>query len=415
MRLSSFVKPAAAVLVAPLMVVALTASSRADAPTCRKLTPTIVGTKSHDLLFGTEGDDVIVGRTGKDVIYGLGGNDVICGGGDNDAIYGGDGADQVFGQWGNDFLSGGTGDDRLGGGVGTHAAFNADEGDDPWSSHADKVRLFVGAAPVGVTVDLAAGTAEGWGHDTFALNLGHTTLYGSAQDDTLLGSELGDTITSYGGIDTVDGRAGDDSVYADAGTVLGGEGNDRVVVGSRHPEVSVGDGGPGNDTLWTTGAAPLLGGAGDDTLGINYWFLIDPGDVFNWDGGDGVDTLAVSGFGMQANEVPAPFRVDLAAGTLEAKGHAGTATGFESVLADGVAAPYEVNGTEGPDLFDLRAHNGSDGVTVNGRGGDDRIYTYDSDDTIDGGPGNDSGDAGAGANLCTTTEGVLNCPGDGTP
>jgi Ca2+-binding RTX toxin-like protein len=409
MTLSSFTYAAAGVLVAPAMVVLLSSPGQADVPaSCRGHAATIVGTRGADHLVGTEGDDVIVGWKGQDVIDGLGGDDVICGNGGQDSLSGGDGADRLYGQWGTDSLSGGAGDDHLYGGVGWKTWFSGDSGDDTWVSWTTEVRMVFVEAPNGVTVDLAAGTAAGWGQDTITshpwwaatpdLRVG---LGGSLHDDVLLGSSRGDYIHSEGGTDTIDGRGGNDELFAESGNVQGGEGNDQVVVGKQRPDISVGDGGPGNDTLWTLGSARLQGGADDDTIKAGvYQFSIEPEVTFSYDGGDGRDTLLLSGFGRNPSLPLQPFHLDLAAGTLEAGGHQGTATGIEIVKADGRAAPYQVDGTDGYNYLDLRAYNGSAGVTVNARGGDDQIYTWDSDDTIDGGPGNEYGDAGAGTDTC---------------
>jgi Ca2+-binding RTX toxin-like protein len=95
-------------------------------PTCRGLTPTIVGTAGNDHLVGTSGPDVIAGLAGKDTIEGLAGDDVICGeednvaNGDDDRIFGGDGDDTLIGEGdgtigtgGNDRIFGETGNDRI--------------------------------------------------------------------------------------------------------------------------------------------------------------------------------------------------------------------------------------------------------------------------------------------------------------
>ena len=88
-------------------------------PTCRGLSPTIVGTASNDVITGTSGPDVIVGLGGADTINGKGGDDVICGGDGPDTIDGGDGNDWIDGGASNDDLSGGNGNDTIDGGAGS--------------------------------------------------------------------------------------------------------------------------------------------------------------------------------------------------------------------------------------------------------------------------------------------------------
>jgi Ca2+-binding RTX toxin-like protein len=87
-------------------------------PACRGLAPTIVGTRSGDVITGTAGPDVISGRGGADVIDGRGGDDVICGGPGADILTGGSGSDRLNGGAGSDTVSGGVGNDAVLGGPG---------------------------------------------------------------------------------------------------------------------------------------------------------------------------------------------------------------------------------------------------------------------------------------------------------
>ena len=69
-----------------------------------------------------------------------------------------------------------------------------------------------------VTVNLAAGTATGQGHDTF-VNI--NAALGSRFADTLIGNAQGNFISGDAGDDTIKAAAGDDNLY-------GGEGNDTL-------------------------------------------------------------------------------------------------------------------------------------------------------------------------------------------
>ena len=95
-------------------------------PMCDGRPATIVGTTGDDELTGTGGDDVIVGLGGDDRLLGGAGNDALCGFNGDDTLIGGEGDDVIFGGNGSD-----------------------------WIAH--------GMAPTAVDVDLAAGTATGWG------------------------------------------------------------------------------------------------------------------------------------------------------------------------------------------------------------------------------------------------------------
>jgi serralysin len=158
------------------------------------------------------------------------------------------------------------------------------------------------ASPAPVTVNLATGTATGWGNDTLVRV---QIVYGSHFDDSLTGSNGfnaiagfagNDTIAGAGGPDLLSGGPGDDSIdggsgrdeldYGNAPTgvhlslakgTAGGWGVDRLrsieqVDGSHHADVLVGgshaddlEGGGGNDRLnGGSGKDRLYGGKGKD-------------------------------------------------------------------------------------------------------------------------------------------------------
>ena len=169
-------------------------TTTAEGPAC-----TIVGTWGEDTLRGTKGDDVICG---------LGGNDLLAGGAGDDVLSGGDGTDTV--------------------------------------SYA--------GSPIGVRVDLAAGTATGFGSDTIE---GVENVTGSQHDDVLSGSDGPNALAGLGGTDLLFGRGGADNL----------------------------DGGIGSDFL--------DGGAGDDTL----------------TGDGGVDTC-LQDLGTGSRDCPGRVRVD---------------------------------------------------------------------------------------------------------
>lgn len=195
---------------------------------------TIAGTEGADMLHGTDGPDVIVGLGGNDVIKGLGDDDVICGGPGDDLIQGAGGDDRLYGEGENDDLRGGDGDDSLDGG--------SDDDSISGGKGRDAVRHLGTFRPL--HVDLAAGTAQGFGNDSLVSiedASGWGVLLGTPGPNHLVGMFSNDVIRGRGGPDELDGSTGGDKVY-------GGRGNDDVYGGEWDPDAS--DdlyGGPGTD------------------------------------------------------------------------------------------------------------------------------------------------------------------------
>jgi hypothetical protein len=161
---------------------------------------------------------------------------------------------------------------------------------------------------------------------------------------------------------TLDGGAGNDRIAGGAGieTLLGGDGNDSL------------DGNGGNDQAFM--------GAGDDT------FIWDPGDGSDTvEGEDGTDTMLFNG-------AAAAEQVDLSANgnRLRFFRNPGTVTmdtaGVEQVdfNALGGADLVTVNDLSGTDVRNVNVDLGvggvgdgqSDGIVVNGTGGDDAITVF---------------------------------------
>lgn len=281
---------------------ALLVPASAAPTTCLGSPATIVGTRWPDVIRGTPAVDVIVGLGGADVIRGLGGDDVICAGGGDDRLVGGAGFDALAGGSGDDTLEGGSENDSLRGGAGddildagTGGDFLVggagedliDGGDDyDWVSYWD--------SPVGVAVDLAAGTATGVDTDWLAAI---EFIEGSSYDDALIGDGGGNTFVPGPGDDAVTGAGGIDllsfarsaaGVTADLlfGTATG-EGSDTFtgiegLWGSGHGDALLGDPGP-NGIFGSAGDDTVFGDDGDDTLSGG-----DGTDLV--DGGNGTDS-----------------------------------------------------------------------------------------------------------------------------
>ncbi len=275
---------------------------------CFGLEPTIYGTHDDDQIEGTAGDDVILLGDGHDVADGKGGNDSICGGRGDDQLLGGEGNDRIkggsggwdrlFGEEGADFLtsssgdpiSGGPGDDVLKGGY----RLKGGSGDDlykPASSatiwegrgndHVMKpssgccwVTLSYQFSHTDMTVDLSEGWARGQGHDTFE---GIHSVIGGHGDDLLLGSSMKDSLSGGTGSDRIYGYGGNDRLddfesYEEDSwddLLVGGAGDDRIGLAYT----------PGNDLVRAgKGDDHILGGGGRDRINggpgsdmLSYW------------------------------------------------------------------------------------------------------------------------------------------------
>jgi len=218
------------------------------------------GSGFDDVLRGDDGPNWLIGMGGDDALYGLGDDDDLSPGPGDDLVDGGDGRDVddhyifnafILGQplagpvavnlvagtatgEGSDVLvsiegaSGSLGDDTMVGDAQDNLFLDLAEGDDTVAAGAgdDLVDGGEGAdhldggpgvdllgyvqSPVGVTVDLGAGTAS----DGDAL-AGFEGLFGSFHDDTLVGDGGPNLIAGFPGDDTIVGGAGDDELYGD--------------------------------------------------------------------------------------------------------------------------------------------------------------------------------------------------------
>ncbi|QEL24950.1 ExeM/NucH family extracellular endonuclease [Bosea sp. F3-2] len=337
-----------------------------------------------ELPVGTDGDDVLVGMSWSETILAGLGDDEVSGRGGNDVIDGGEGDDTLSGDEGDDIFKGGAGDDALFGGVGNDV-LSGGAGDDLLDGGAGIDTADYSDDTVGVTVDLAAGTASGdkAGEDelvsieTVIGGSGNDTLIGDGADNRLVGG-LGDDVLKGGaGNDLLDGGAGDD-------VIEGGAGDDIILAGLGDDVI---DGGAGFDTLdlsAATGpvtvnfAAGKVSGAG---IGSDSFSNIEK-LLF----GAGNDTV-IGGNGDDA--------FDGGAGNDTLKGGAGNDTlwgGAGDDLLDGGSGDDQVFGGVGNDT--IKAGSGID--HVEGGEGDDVIDAGSGDDTVLGGAGNDVIDGGSG-------------------
>ena len=271
-------------------------------------------------------------------------DDEISGGRGNDRIFGGYGSDTLRGEEGDDFIEGDApdlagfrlppelrvllgrpGDDLLDGGEGNDSLQDVFGGNDAFYGGAGNDVLYSQDTLVDADADADAQGAVSASYANY-----------------LSGGDGNDTLTSYNGsvagFDYVDGGSGDDKLVASCGVsagggylmVLGGGGDDAIVVSSINGHV---DGGEGHDSILVeapdydidagkqndTGKLFVFGGAGDDAIVAE-----GPVDI---DGGEGEDTIewsatymqTVGGFirggaGNDAISVSGPVNVDAGSG-----------------------------------------------------------------------------------------------------
>ena len=439
---------------------------------------TLSGGSGVDGLFGGSGDDTLNGGTGNDTLFGGAGDDTLNGGAGYDRLWGNNGADRLDGGAGNDQLYGGNGADTylFGRGSGSDTIYNQDHdavgvqadtillgagigtGDVALRRYDSDLYLYIngtrdqlrvrhyfvsdGASSYAVeNIKFADGTV--WdvamvkGKVTVGTS-GNDYLYGYAGNDTLDGEGGNDYLYGYGGNDTLSGGSGVDGLFGGSGddTLNGGTGNDTLFGGAGNDTLN---GGAGYDRLWgNNGADRLDGGAGNDQLyGGNgadtYLFGRGSGSdtIYNQDHdavGVQADTILL-GAGIGTGDVAlrrydsdlylyingtrdqlrvrhyfvsdgassyAVENIKFADGTVwdvaMVKGKVTVGTSGNDYLY-GYAGNDTLDGEGGNDY--LYGNNGND--TLNGGSGNDWLYGQSGNDTLDGGDGNDHLVGGSGA------------------
>ena len=305
----------------------------------------IEGTEMADKLTGTDDAESIAGLGGDDTIYGGGGDDSLSGGGGNDLLMGGAGADT---------LKGGAGEDTI-----TYKY-----------------------SPMGVTINLNAGTASGGHADGDVLGEMIENVIGSDHDDTITGTDnvnVGNKLWGGGGNDTLSGREGEDMLN-------GGAGDDSLSGGDEDDEL---EGGPGADML--------TGGLGADTasyagsmMGVTVRLHASQAMGGDAEGDTWGDTVTVQ------YEVPAEDPEDPPVEMEETVPDIVNLKG--SAMADILAGDSRDNKIEGGGGDDkLYGGPGGGDDMLMGDGGNDMLFGGRGDDTLNGGMGNDMLNGGAGA------------------
>ena len=402
------------------------------------------GTSGSDVLLGTSQADVISGLAGNDRLQGFGGNDLLDGGAAFDrAVYtdatdgisvnlaagtasgpgvGTDTLVAIESVVGSDFADtfNATGFAGVTGTPGTPIGFNEFEGrggNDTILSAVNPLgatltRASYVNATAGVTVDIAAGTADGdgsVGHDTF-VGLGILSVWGSSLADTLFGSNNGfgtiEVFAGFAGNDSIDGRGGFDRVDYN---------NDPATTSGITVDLAAGtltgDATVGTDILVSieavrgTNFADTYNALGFSNTSMNSGSL----GTFNEFTGEGGNDI-ITGDGntrIGFNNATAGVAVDIAAGT---------ATGDSSVGSDTFTGVNAVMGTMFADSLSGSGSNetftglgGND--TIDGRGGLDtasynNIYLSTGSVIIDMASGTATGDSSIGVDTLRSIEAI---------
>jgi Ca2+-binding RTX toxin-like protein len=383
--------------------------------TCDGAEATILAGVAGGPLAGTPGDDVIVGSDVADRIDGMGGNDTICAGDGADVIRGGTGGDRLLGgpdgvlraeNGSNNAILGAIGDALLPG----PGADQVDPGDDPRQDQVDP--------PIADLFDVVPDVVD-YTDSLLGIAVDLTSVSGAVQvhvaDETdsvvfpsgamLRGSLHADHITGSAGDDRVVGMGGGD-------TILAGAGNDRVdgegtcgwydsSCAPKSPPNTL-DGGAGNDWMTTqaSAASTVLGGEGDDSVVV----VMDVPGRPSVDGGAGNDSLSLDYEQPDRTASLQPGTVDLGAGTLTWAGPSNTRAHlslFEDLRLDR-DAQWVVYGSSGPDSIWGASR-------VWSRGGDDFVSGTFGRDIIDAGPGHDEVWAYDGLDTCLHAEVTSSC------
>ena len=190
----------------------------------------LFGGAGTDTMTGGSGGDMLFGQSDSDTLLGKGGADLLFGGSAGDTATGGDADDQVFGQSDDDQMVWNPGDDtdlnEGGSGVDT-VEVNGGGGPEVFTTTANGARVrFDRVDPAPFAIDI--GTSENLllnangGNDSFSATgnlaaLIKITVDGGAGEDTLLGSNGSDMLLGGDDDDFIDGQQGNDMVFMGAG------------------------------------------------------------------------------------------------------------------------------------------------------------------------------------------------------
>jgi RHS repeat-associated protein len=414
----------------------------------------IYGLQGNDTINGNSGNDTIDGGMNDDSINGSSGNDFLLGSSGNDFIEGSDGVDTLNGGVGNDTLSGSSGDDiylfergsgqdtireaysgsgdvlKFGTGIAktdltwtfngrdliftvkpatgstvpadTITIENFNNGPAIKNFTVDGQTLTLTELMTGATIsrDDAGTNSLSWSYSAIKFDgaAGNDSIYASNFNDEIYGGDGADLVQVYAGNDSVSGGAGNDTLSgsdgndtldggADNDSLQGESGNDSLIGGAGNDTLKGGadndslDGGADNDSLQgESGNDSLVGGTGNDTLNGGA-----DNDIVN--GGDGDD------------QISAGEGIDIAEGGIGNDWlFLNLASQTDSLVIDnpnsGITLVNVVTATNF-ERFSLTGGSGNDKFIQSGLIGG---VAYRGSDSLDGGLGNDTLNAGLGLN-----------------
>lgn len=293
---------------------------------------------------------------------------------DTDTIFGGAGDDTIVSRNGNDILIGGAGADNLGGG----------DGDDT---------MVASASDISLLPEVISGSA---GTDTLSLIGGGAFDLGSAvfngveilqlADNATTSVILSDFAVSSGATMLVDASAITTATNTFTFTassetdglfsIIGGAGADTITSGN------------GSDTIvGGTGADALYGGTGNDVFSASAADIHQSQETIN--GGDGIDTLSLSGggtFNLNSTSISNLEAITLTSDV------ASKVYILYSAVAPGATMTIDASAiTTATNGFTFTSANGSDGFfNITGGAGNDSVMGGYKADTIFGSGGNDT-------------------------
>lgn len=344
----------------------------------------IYGAAGNDIIQGGDGNDLISGNSGDDTLYGGAGHDLLSGDVGKDTLYGGDGNDTIYGLSDSDTIFGGEGNDYISGG------FDAD------NIHGDAGNDFI-LGDEGD--DIIHGDA---GDDIILGGKGDDIIYGDDGDDYIVGDDGRDIIYGGRGNDVLIGGSDDDSIYVGSGSniVKGGSGNDLIDArNSSANSVNSLDGGTGDDRIYAgLGSSNIFGDIGNDYIEINGGLSQVLGGMGNdeiviknangnySDGGSGYDKLNYSSLSSAitissiTSDRAHLIQDDYSYKSIELL----TTTNYNDIIYIG-SEVTEVHSEAGNDTI----YGGDGNDVIYGGDGDDVIYGGKGDNTLSGGNGND--------------------------
>ncbi len=363
---------------------------------------TINGGTGSDTLYGEEGEDILSGGTGHDSLHGGYDADTLSGGEGNDTLFGDEGDDILFGDAGNDILDGGTGSDTLTGGEGSDTMSGGDDsdifhagsgdtiiggegGDDSndtlIASDVDRVEYASGDIEAGTIYFNDGTTADFTEIENLVINGGPDGIVeGTDSDDVIDASYVDPQLEMVDNDDGINGTTGDeDNIQAGRGDdiVYAGEGDDTVTGGV--------------DTL--PSAAESLNWTADGTgIDATAGFTQNTGlaNITVNVSDDGALTSAQTSATTQYVDTDEPFATN---STLALGGDGGADVATVSISTDQSMedVSFRINDIDSSSWEDIVTVNAYDAdgnpveVTLTAAG-DDTV----SDNTITGGPVNDS-------------------------